>query len=150
MRTLFGVGMAAVLAAGAGCHDKKAEELDGTYLVVGMEIGGERLSEDDVIKKPEAERTVKIAGGKMTGARMDEGTTITFTLDPTKAPKQMTTTVSKSGGESKTMVGIYKLEGDTLTICEDESDKEADRPREFKSENGSKVLILTLKRVKDK
>ena len=55
-----------------------------------------------------------------------------------------------AGGKGETTVGIYKVEGDTLTICMVESDKEADRPKEFKTSKDSKAMILTLQRVKGK
>jgi uncharacterized protein (TIGR03067 family) len=154
MRTLFGVGMAAALAVAAGGQEKKpdakAEKLDGTYLIVGFEQGGVELPEEVLKASPEASRTVKIAVDKMTFMTKDgKEKTITVKFDPTKSPKQLTSTETKDG-KLETGVGIYKLEGDTLTVCVAESDKEADRPKGFKSDKGSKTMVLMLRRQKDK
>ena len=51
---------------------------------------------------------------------------------------------TENGG---TFLGIYKLERDTLTVClGDENDN--DRPTEFASKEGTKVMLLVLQREK--
>ena len=44
--------------------------------------------------------------------------------------------------------GIFKLEGDTLTICmaEAENGKEDDRPKEFKTSKDGKAVMMKLKK----
>jgi uncharacterized protein (TIGR03067 family) len=68
---------------------------------------------------------------------------IPFTLDPTKNPKTSTDKLP-DGREIK---GIYKLDGDTLTSCVAEPDK--DRPTEFSSKEGSNWTLRVFKRVKE-
>ena len=51
-----------------------------------------------------------------------------------------------SNGKSETIYGIYKIEGDTLTICFNESEKPEDRPKEFKTSKDDRARLLTLKR----
>jgi uncharacterized protein (TIGR03067 family) len=46
-----------------------------------------------------------------------------------------------------TLVGIYKLDGDTLTICLSEKGS-TDRPTKFESPEGTNVMLITLKRIK--
>ena len=46
------------------------------------------------------------------------------------------------------MYGIFKVEGDKLTICMIESDKAADRPKEFKTSKEGKAISMILEKKK--
>jgi uncharacterized protein (TIGR03067 family) len=147
------LGMAAVLLAAGGlatAQDKKdAPKLDGTYLIVAMEVGGEKFPADLIDKAPEADRTVTIKGDKLIANKSGKEDSITIKLDSSKTPAQITTTEMKNG-KAETSYGIYKVDGDTLTICMVEGGKEADRPKEFKTSKESKSILMTLKKKKDK
>ena len=79
-----------------------------------------------------------VEGGK---ERDEHGT---YKLDAKKKPAEIDITPPKEDG---THLGIFKIDGDTLTICM--SDKGAsERPTKFESPEGSKVMLLTLKRAK--
>ena len=69
----------------------------------------------------------------------------TYKADATKAPAELDVS---DGFKGKPLRGIFKVEGDTLTVCLVEGD--ADRPTAFESAAGSKGILLTLKRVKNK
>ncbi|MCE9565164.1 MAG: TIGR03067 domain-containing protein [Planctomycetes bacterium] len=102
-----------------------------------------------VTKQPEAERTITIKGDKIITIKGGKEDAATFKIDSTKTPAEITLT-TKKGEKDETVQGIFKVEGDTLTICAAESDKPADRPKEFKTAKDSKTLILTLQKQKDK
>jgi len=152
MRTVFGIGFAAaVFALAAGCGKKDGTGgdgggtgLEGTWLLVGIESEGVKF--DDVIAKgKEEDRTMKITGDKMTMTKDGKEDPGTYTVDKSKTPAHIDMT-TKKGEKDQKIVGIYKIEGDTLTICGVESDKAEDRPKDFKSEKDSKVMIMTLKK----
>ena len=80
----------------------------------------------------------------------DEGYTGTsklrFRLDAAKSPKQLDLTADFGGGELTTP-GIYKIEGDTHTLCLPTS-LGGVRPKEFKSVEG--VTLMVFKRAEKK
>jgi uncharacterized protein (TIGR03067 family) len=101
-------------------------------------------------KPPPAGTTMTFtADGKMVLAerghpeRNKEGT---YTADPKKTPGELDLVpVGPGPGKEEKLAGIYKIEGDTLTICFAMDGK---RPTEFASPDGSAVMLITLKRAK--
>jgi uncharacterized protein (TIGR03067 family) len=63
-------------------------------------------------------------------------------VDPKASPKTMDIVLEKG-----TRQGIYRLEGDKLTICWG-AEKDSSRPKEFTGEKGTKQQLMTFKRFK--
>jgi uncharacterized protein (TIGR03067 family) len=69
-------------------------------------------------------------------------TTGTFTLDPTKVPGVIT--LIGEEGENVLVQGIYRLDGERLTLCLGRPGH--DRPRDFKAPAGGENTLLVLRR----
>ncbi len=126
-------------AAVKGEAPKDEEAIVGTWAYVSVELAGQTVPEEEV----KGARMVFTADGKFT-ADTNKGKKMagTFKLDPSRKPREITTTT-----DDKNHLGIYKLEGDTLTICLPQGEGAA-RPTEFDSTRGGKILLVVLKREK--
>ncbi|MDY3554397.1 TIGR03067 domain-containing protein [Gemmata sp. JC717] len=122
-------------------------DIEGTYLIVGIDFNGEKMPDAELAKEPEGERTVVIKGGKLTGKMAPGGGEEEFTTDTTTTPAQIDFTASAPGGKARKQLGIYKLEGGTLTIAvnNDPQQPPKERPKDFASNKSSFILILKKK-----
>ena len=76
-----------------------------------------------------------------------DGHEMKYTLDPSKKPSA----IDLDAGIPPVSEGIYKLDGDKLTICvigSYQSDKPARRPSEFKASKRDGYSLFVLKRLK--
>ncbi len=119
----------------------KAEikNLEGTWQLVSATKEGKQTPEE-VVKKIR----VVIKGNTHSVYFEDKAVAkdISFTIDPKKNPKTTTDTLP----DGKEIKGIYKLDGDTLTSCVAEVDKE--RPTEFAAKPGTGHTLRVFKRIK--
>ncbi len=83
-------------------------------------------------------------GGKLYKRLRDlEPAELRYTADPAASPARL----DLADGEDM-VEAIYKVAGDTLTLCFSSS-RADDRPARFESANGSRLVLMTFKRVKD-
>ena len=139
--------IATLLLLGAG-QPKKAELKDpGVALQGGWSMvllfnngeetpaeeakGGELFVEDDVYRSK--------LGATVESSRIK--------LDPTKSPKAIDFTYMTGFSKGKTFKGIYKIEGDDLTICRGAS-PDTERPDEFAAPVDSGLVLVVWKRSK--
>ena len=67
-----------------------------------------------------------------------------YKVDMKKEPAELELSIS-AGGMATTMRGIFKIDGDTLTICLAFA---GDTPTKFESPEGAMTTLITLKRRK--
>jgi uncharacterized protein (TIGR03067 family) len=111
--------------------------LQGVWRMVSMEAGGMKIPLEDL---PGGSFRLIVAGDKIsviTGGeeREEEGT---LKLDEKAKPKHIDMAMKR---EQKTLEGIYKIDGNTLTICGGEPGR-AQRPADFNSQDKNIFLIV--------
>jgi uncharacterized protein (TIGR03067 family) len=148
-KVLLGLAVSGFFAVAlqAGEAGGKAGKIDGTWLVTSIEKGGKKLP-GDLLEK--FRQTLEFRGEKYKVTVLDkvqeEGT---FKTDPKKNPKTIDLMITSGRDKDKTQRGIYRLEGDTLTVSMSQPGAE-ERPGAFSTEEGSTFAVIVLKRQKEK
>jgi uncharacterized protein (TIGR03067 family) len=128
-----------------GVDDAKkddAEAIKGKWLAVSLKVGGVALP-DEVVKS----FRLSFDGKNYTNSAADQSEEGGYTLDSSKSPKTIDFDIKTGNDKGKKQLGIYKLDGDKLTIVASEAGS-TERPKSFESEAGSADLVVVLERAK--
>jgi len=124
--------------------DDEMKKLEGTWLPIAMESGGEKIQGEELKKYDWTQFVWTIRDGKWQQRAKEETRTATLTVDPTKKPKTMDRVIPE--GEAKGLVArsLYELDGDILRVCTN-FEFEDRRPKGF---NAPGTFTFTFKRAK--
>lgn len=118
------------------------EKMQGNWKMTSLTVNG---MEAPAEKVQAIRLTVK--GDKYT-VKVDNRTIeLTFKLDAGKKPKTVDLTYDDGDNKGKTNRAIYKLEGDTMTMCRHQQ-PDQERPKDFDSKAGSNLNLAVWKRDK--
>jgi uncharacterized protein (TIGR03067 family) len=146
LRCLLILGVGLALAADAPQKEEAAKDLQkfqGTWTLIGAEANGNKASEDNL---KNAGITLVVKDEKFTLKTPDGNFEGTLKLEPGKKPRAYDAKGTDAQGKTHESVGIYKFDGDTLTVCFVLAGKE--RPTEFKTGAGSEAVLEVFKRDK--
>jgi uncharacterized protein (TIGR03067 family) len=124
------------VAAGKDTPPKDEEKILGTWTIVSYTEGGKKAPAEAF----EGARVVIAKGGKMIARLGGKEQEFTYQMDPTTEIKELNATNDKG----QTVLGIYKLDGDTLTFC---FSRGGGRPTEFASPKRTNLVLEVLKRA---
>jgi uncharacterized protein (TIGR03067 family) len=144
---------------------KDMELLRGTWVLVGREAQGRRMSDREFKEMQDKHQISFVFKGSegvwrwaVVSYQSPDGKTrwsgvlypspFMCRLEPTKQPKEMDLEFRKNPTNPKeyTLKAIYSIEGDTLKICT--GDRADLRPTRFATESGSNGALLVLQRQK--
>ena len=121
-------------------HNKPMAEdkntIEGTWVIVAAELSGQKL---DSIR---GTKLVLTAGRYQ--YQNDKGE---YKLYPAEAAKAMDIVGLEGPNKGKTLLAIYELDGDKLTICYALTGQA--RPKEFKTEAGSRQFLAIYERERN-
>jgi len=130
------------LLLAAGTEDdvrKELKALQGKWKMVAGEAAGKPFPKDGI----PAFTFVAAADGKSTGQTPEGEFQFTMTVNPKKNPKTIDNLHESGKQKGKRQYGIYKLEGDKLTVCmTPRGSAERDRPKEFTSKDATCVVFV--------
>ena len=134
----------AVGAPGAKDAPKKEVSIVGEWTGEKAVSGGKEkpVPEGGVAMTFTADGKFLVREGKRDKA--EEGT---YTTDSKKDPAEIDIMAPPASGRPL-IKGLFKIDGDTLTLCFAGGKDEADRPTKFESAAGSRTMLITLKRAK--
>ena len=135
-----GIGLlSTAVAQKEGADKNELDKFQGKWATASITVDGKV---EDEIK----DRFLAIKGEKATFLYQDkERGTGTMVLDPGKSPAHLDFTYEDGPAKGKTLKGIYKFNGDTLTLCYGGFGN--DRPTEFASKAGSGTILIVQKRA---
>lgn len=144
-RLLEAATVIAAIVVGSGDHAPAADGveslLDGRWLPVAMEFGGKPFPEEarkGIVLEIDGEAyTVTV------GKEVDKGT---VKVDTTASPVAIDIVGVVGPNKGKTILGIVEVGKDTLRVCYDFSG--GDRPKEFKTAEGTGHFLVTYERAK--
>ena len=141
--TLLALAAGCLIAAKAGADDKDLAKFDGTWVAQSVEVGGNKIPDEELKKAP---GRLSIKGGKWTLKVGDVNQTGTFTVDEGKKPKAMDIKPGDGPNAGKTIHAIYELDGDTMKVCY--APPEKDRPMSFATKDKAGYALIEYKREK--
>ena len=137
---IFGTVLVPAFARPAEESQKK---LQGTWTVTKAERDGKAA--EDIVGHRLSFTGNRFQIQSKDGKRLYQGT---FRVDPSRKPAAIDFEHTEGAPKGKAWKGIYSLDGDTLTICDNAANLDKGRPTAFEAKTGSGYVLITFKSAK--
>ena len=144
MNTVVWMAALTVVAPALKDKPKPAADVAGEWQLESSTVNGRKgvLSGNLVYTFTKDGKWLIERNGKPTPGPVNRG----FKTDP-KANPPTVDLMSNTAANGTLLLGIYKVEGDTLTIC-GRRGNDVERPTNFDASEGSRMTVYILKRAK--
>jgi uncharacterized protein (TIGR03067 family) len=132
-----------ILTAFAHAAEDDQKKLQGTWTAMKAERDGKPAK--DVLGHRLSMTGKRFQIRSKDGKLLYEGT---FRVDPGAKPASFDFDHTEGALKGKAWKGIYALEGDTLTTCDNGPDPDKGRPAAFEAKPGSGHILITFQRAK--
>ena len=144
--------VALALSAGLAVADDAAarkllKELEGTYTPVKMTRGGE-AAPDAIMKAASFVIQGDTFVVRFSKDGKSEDKPATLVVDPSQTPTAIDMTPKDGPDAGKPILGIVKVEKDTVTLCWADQAGQTERPKEFSSTKENKNFLIVMKKAK--
>lgn len=116
------------------------ERMQGLWTLVSLEVNGRKADPDQV-----RSWVLVIEGQVYNPGSGETSTEYSFRIDPTRNPRAIDMMPREGSLKGCVLRGVYRLEGDTLTICR-ALDSENERPAGFRTRPESGLSMVVWKR----
>ena len=137
---ILGTGLVPAFAQPA---EEAQKQLQGTWEATGAERDGKAA--DDVVGHRLTFTGNRFQIQSKDGKLLYAGT---VRLDPGAKPAAVDFEHTEGGLKGKAWKGIYALDGDTLTTCDNAPNLDKGRPAAFEAKSGSGYVLITFRRAK--
>jgi uncharacterized protein (TIGR03067 family) len=121
---------------------KDDEAIKGKWVAVSIKQGGMSLPEE-IVK----EFKFKFDGKEYVNSAPGQSEEGGYTIDSSKSPKTIDFDIKTGGDKGKKQLGVYKLDGDKLTIVASLA-VDTERPKSIEPGANDPVLAIVLEREK--
>jgi uncharacterized protein (TIGR03067 family) len=136
---MIGIGLVPTFAQPA---EEAQKTLQGTWSATKVERDGKGT--DEVVGHRLSFIDNRFQIRSKDGTLLYEGT---FQVEPSTQPAAIDFKHTKGTLKGKAWQGIYALDGDTLTICDNAPNLDKSRPTAFEARAGSGYIFITFKRA---
>ena len=132
-----------LLPAFAQPAEEAQKKLQGTWTATRAERDGKAA--DDVVGNRLSFTGNRFRIQSRDGKPLYSGT---VRMDPSATPAAIDFKHTQGAQKGKAWKGIYTLNGDTLTVCDNAPNLDKGRPATFEAKSGSGYVLITFKRQK--